>query len=205
MTVKVGEMIRSARGTGVWLQGDDLDTDRIIPAKYLKCVSFDGLGEYLFYNDRYQPDGTLKAHPLNDPRFHGASILVSGRNFGCGSSREHAPQSLARAGFRVVIAESFAEIFFSNCTILGLICVSVDRAVVGQLGELIQGDPDLEISVDIGTAEIRCGDVVVPCAIPSSAQEALMGGYWDPLNDLLRQREAIDSVAQTLPYMGWRR
>jgi len=205
MTVKVGEMIRSARGTGVWLRGDDLDTDRIIPAEYLKCVSFDGLGKYLFYNDRFQPDGTLKVHPLNDSRFHGASIMVSGRNFGCGSSREHAPQSLARAGFRVVIAESFAEIFFSNCTILGLICVRVERAVVGQLGELIEGQPSLEISVDLGTAEIRCGDVVVSCSIPSSAREALMGGYWDPLNDLLRQREAIDSVAQALPYMGWRR
>jgi len=203
MTVKVGEKVSGAHGTGAWVRGDDLDTDRIIPAEFLKCVSFNGLGEYLFYHDRRDAKGEQRDHPLNDPRFKDASIMVSGRNFGCGSSREHAPQSLCRAGFRAVIAESFAEIFFSNCTILGLICVTIERAFLERLGALIEAQPDVEISVDLECGEVRCGELVVPASMPVTARDALMGGYWDPLSDLLKQREAVVKISRTLPYMEW--
>jgi len=122
------EKITSVSGKGVYVPGSDIDTDRIIPARFMKCVTFDGLGEYLFYDVRHEEDGTLKPHPLNEERFAGASILISGINFGCGSSREHAPQAISKGGFRAVIAQSFAEIFFGNCATLGMPCVIATAA-----------------------------------------------------------------------------
>lgn len=116
------EKIIQVTGRGVYVPGDDIDTDRIIPARFMKCVTFDGLGEFAFYDERKREDGSDKPYPLNDARFLGASILLSGSNFGCGSSREHAPQALYRYGFRAVLAESFAEIFFGNSTTLGMPC-----------------------------------------------------------------------------------
>ena len=120
--------IQQIAGTAVYVPGDDIDTDRIIPARFMKCITFDGLGEYLFYDVRKAEDGTDKAHNLNDPRYAGASVLISGNNFGCGSSREHAPQAILRAGFEAVIAGSFAEIFFGNATNLGVVCVTAADA-----------------------------------------------------------------------------
>jgi 3-isopropylmalate/(R)-2-methylmalate dehydratase small subunit len=123
--------INQVTGKGVYVPGDDIDTDRIIPARFMKCITFDGLGEYLFYDVRKTEGGEDKEHNLNDPRFSGANIILSGNNFGCGSSREHAPQSILRAGFNAVIAGSFAEIFFGNSTNLGIVCVTAsdeDRA-----------------------------------------------------------------------------
>src|SRR5271155_3697611 len=114
------EKITRVAGRAVHVPGDDIDTDRIIPARYMKCVTFDGLGEFLFHDVRFDENGRPKAHPLNDPEFQGATILIAGRNFGCGSSREHAPQAIYRSGFRAIVAESFAEIFFGNSTTLGL-------------------------------------------------------------------------------------
>lgn len=205
MTDSLQDKIVKLQGTGVWVVGDDLDTDRIIPAEYLKCVTFNGLGEFAFYNARFDENGNATEHPLNDGRFEGASVMLSGRNFGCGSSREHAPQSLYRAGFRVIIAESFAEIFFGNCTTLGLVCVRATRADINQLGELLLADPSLEITVDLDTCEIHTSKLTVSCSIPSSARDALRGGYWDPLSNLLTQAQAVDSTFQSLPYREWTR
>jgi 3-isopropylmalate dehydratase small subunit len=123
------EKVRKINGRSVYVPGNDIDTDRIIPARFMKCVTFDGLGEYLFYDVRKDSDGNDKDHPLNETRFSGASVLISNANFGCGSSREHAPQALYRYGFRAVIAESFAEIFFGNCCALGMPCVAATQGI----------------------------------------------------------------------------
>ena len=136
------DKITSVTGRGVFVAGDDIDTDRIIPARFMKCVTFDDLGQYMFYDVRFFEDGTEKKHVLNDPRHQNASILISGVNFGCGSSREHAPQALYRAGFRAVIAESFAEIFFGNSVTLGMPCVEATAESLRTLVAAIQSDPD---------------------------------------------------------------
>src|SRR5471030_1169182 len=143
------EKITRVAGRAVNVPGNDIDTDRIIPARYLKCVTFDGLGEFLFYDVRKNADGTDKPHPLNDPRFKGASILLSGMNFGCGSSREHAPQALQKFGIRAVIAEGFAEIFFGNSTTLGMPCVTAARADIARIAAAVEADPSTVVTIDV--------------------------------------------------------
>src|SRR5580692_7703134 len=158
-------------GTAVHVPGSDIDTDRIIPARFMKCVPFDGLGEFAFYDVRQNADGTDRAHPLNDPRFAGANILLSGENFGCGSSREHAPQSLYRFGFRAVIAESFAEIFFGNSITLGMPCVTLARADLQALAAAIEKDPKAEIVVDVQNRKVTCAGKSYAAGLPHSAHE----------------------------------
>ena len=196
------DQIRNVRGRAVVVPGDDIDTDRIIPARYLKAITFDGLGEFLFRDVRFDEDASPKPHPLNDPRFAGASILISGSNFGCGSSREHAPQSIYRAGFRAVVAESFAEIFFGNSTTLGMPCVAVDRATLDRLAETVSADPAAVIDIDLEALELRAGDDAFAISLPAAAREALVSGSWDPLSGLLEAGAAVEAVAATLPYMG---
>src|SRR5688500_10744099 len=143
------EKITKVVGRAVYVPGDDIDTDRIIPARFMKCVTFDGLGAHLFHDVRWAEDGSSKHHPLDDQRHQGASILISNANFGCGSSREHAPQALAKSGFRAVIAESFAEIFFGNATTLGMPCVAVTRDRIQELGALTEKSPDVKLVIDL--------------------------------------------------------
>lgn len=188
-------------GTGVYVAGDDVDTDRIIPARFMKCVTFDGLGEFAFYDERFDANNQPKAHPMNDPQFAGASILLSGRNFGCGSSREHAPQALYRHGFRAVIAESFAEIFFGNSITLGMPCLVMDGRDIRALAELIAEAPQSEINIDITAEQVGIADVTFPAMIPSHAQEALINGRWDAIADLLEGLNAVHATADRLPYM----
>src|SRR5512146_3289418 len=154
--------ITSVTGRAVHVPGNDIDTDRIIPARFMKCVTFDGLGAYLFHDVRKNPDGSDRAHPLNDPRFRGATILLSGANFGCGSSREHAPQALQKHGIAAIVAESFAEIFFGNCTTLGLPCVCASRADIEQVAAAVAADPSLAITVDVARRELRFGGRKAP-------------------------------------------
>ena len=189
--------IEQVTGPGIPLLIDDIDTDRIIPARYLRCVTFDGIGEFAFEDDRKQDPN----HPFNDARFRQASVLVGGRNFGCGSSREHAPQSLMRWGLKAVIAESFAEIFFGNCTSLGVPCVTAPRADLARLCEAIKQDPQLSITVDIVTKTIRFGTESVACEMLESARSALVTGQWDFLSQLLEGQDAIRQTAKTLPYL----
>ncbi len=195
------ESITYVSGRGVYVPGDDLDTDRIIPARFMKCVTFDGLGEYLFYDARHTPDGESKEHPLNDPRFAGASILISGSNFGCGSSREHAPQAICRAGFRAIIAESFAEIFFGNSIQVGMPCVCAAGADIRRLANSIENNPQQEVTVDIDRSEVRFGEDSIPCEIRPGARQSLMAGHWDPLQDLLEGISEVDKVASGLVYL----
>lgn len=194
--------ITEVTGRAVPVPGDDIDTDRIIPARFMKCVTFDGLGEYVFHDVRRNEDGTDRRHPLNDERYRGATILISGNNFGCGSSREHAPQAIYRAGFRAVIAEGFAEIFFGNSTQLGMPCVTAGSEDIAALRAAVEADPETEITIDIANKEIRYGATAIPCEIREGARNALVNGRWDPLQDLLNGAEAVEAVAASLPYMA---
>jgi 3-isopropylmalate/(R)-2-methylmalate dehydratase small subunit len=193
--------INQVTGTAIHVPGDDIDTDRIIPARFMKCVTFDGLGEYLFYDVRFDADGNKKPHSLNDEKFSGASILLSGKNFGCGSSREHAPQSLYRAGFRAIIAGNFAEIFFGNSINLGIPCVSMDAAHRSTLAEWIENNPSAEVTVDVDRLEVRAGDLALPCEMRVGARDSLLNGAWDPLDELLSASSEVDQVAQQLAYV----
>ena len=195
------ENIHLVHGRAVHVPGDDIDTDRIIPARFMKCVTFDGLGEYLFYDTRHTPDGEKKDHPLNDPRFDGASILISGNNFGCGSSREHAPQAIYRAGFRAVIAESFAEIFFGNSIQLGMPCVTADAADLRELAAAVRADPSMTVEIDVKDRVVRFGGEEIPCGLRDGARQSLLEGHWDPIQDLLEGVPEVEALASGLEYM----
>ncbi len=194
--------ITQLAGTGVYVPGDDVDTDRIIPARYMKCVTFDGLGEYAFYDERFDADGKQKPHPINDPKYAGASILLAGRNFGCGSSREHAPQALYRHGFRAVLAESFAEIFFGNSITLGMPCLVMDGRDIRALAALIDEAPQTEINIDVAAGQVNMADISFPAVLPDHAKEALVNGRWDAIADLLEGLDDVNATAARLPYMA---
>ena len=196
--------IQQVTGRAVPVPGEDIDTDRIIPARYLRCVTFDGLGEHLFRDERFRQDGSKTDHPLNDARFSGATILLAGRNFGCGSSREHAPQSIAKFGIRAMIAESFAEIFFGNSVALGLPCVSLPRRDLDTLLAAVQAHPQTAVTVDLieGVVSAHGGaeNLRFACSIKPGAREALLNGRWDPIGLLLDHKDHIHAVASSIPY-----
>jgi 3-isopropylmalate/(R)-2-methylmalate dehydratase small subunit len=196
--------ITSLTGRGLTVPGNDIDTDRIIPARFLKAVTFDGLGEGLFADARKAVTAAGQVHPLDDPRFRGARILLSGANFGCGSSREHAPQAIRKFGFNAVIAESYAEIFFGNSTTIGLACVSADRADIARITAAIEADPAVEVTVDLVANEIRFGGQQAPLSLRDSARDALINGRWDSIGELLDGREAVRATAGRLPYLAGR-
>lgn len=197
------EPVTQVTGRAIFIPGADIDTDRIIPARFMKCVTFDGLGEFAFYDVRFDPDsGEKTAHPLNDPRFQGASILVAGENFGCGSSREHAPQSLRKYGFDGIIAESFAEIFFGNSTTLAMPCVIASAADIAQLRAAIESDPTCEVTIDVDKLRVSTGcGLDFPVTMPDSARDALISGRWDPIQELLDNDAAIETKARELNYV----
>ncbi len=195
------EKITSVSGKGVYVSGSDIDTDRIIPARFMKCVTFDGLGDYLFYDVRHEADGTLKSHPLNEARFQDAGILLTGINFGCGSSREHAPQALYRAGFRAVIAQSFAEIFFGNCATLGVPCAIATAADISKVATAIEADPSIEVTIDVEAKVVRYGTAEISVEIPSTARDAFLSARWDPIGELLDGDSAINDTASKLAYL----
>lgn len=196
------EKITSVSGKAVYVPGSDIDTDRIIPARFMKCVTFDGLGEYLFYDVRHEQDGSLKPHPLNEERFSEASILISGINFGCGSSREHAPQALSKAGFRAVIAQSFAEIFFGNCATLGMPCVIASASDIETLAAAVNAEPTIEVTINVDDQKVSFGAQSFRVQIPSTARDAFLSGQWDPIGELLDGIPEIDMTAGKLAYMS---
>jgi len=196
------EKITQVSGRGVYVPGNDIDTDRIIPARFMKCVTFDGLGEFLFYDVRKNADGTDKPHPLNDPRFKGATILLSGSNFGCGSSREHAPQAIQKYGFRAVIAENYAEIFFGNSTGLGIPCASASREDIAKIAAAIERDPQTKIEIDVAKQEIRFAGQAVKASFRESARDALINGRWDPIGELIEGLAAVKDQAVKLGYLA---
>jgi len=187
------------RGRACVLRGDDIDTDRIIPARYLRCVTFDDVGEHAFEDDRLQAKGN---HPFDDERFDGASVLVVGQNFGCGSSREHAPQALMRGGFDAFVGGSFAEIFFGNCVALGLPCVTLEPADLSALMDAVSLAPEAEVEVDVEAREVRHRDRTWPARIPDGARDQLLEGTWNAVAVLLGAGDAIERTAAKIPYVG---
>jgi 3-isopropylmalate/(R)-2-methylmalate dehydratase small subunit len=197
------DKITTVSGTGVYVPGSDIDTDRIIPARFMKCVTFDGLGEYFFYDVRHRPDDSVVSeHPLNDPQFANAKILLTGVNFGCGSSREHAPQALYRYGLRAVIAESFAEIFFGNCTTLGIPCVTASTADIKKLAATVAADPKLEIIVDVAHRRVIFGNESFTVEMPDTAHDGLTTGQWDPIAELLESEKEVAATATNVAYLA---
>jgi len=199
------EKITRVSGRGLPLRGNDIDTDRIIPARFLKSVSFDGLETHLFEDDIAQAGAQTPAHPIVDPRYEGAEILVVNRNFGCGSSREHAPQAIRRKGFRAVLGESFSEIFFGNSVALGLPCVSGAPADIARLQDVIEKAPQSIVSIDIDAQQLQCGDWQMRVTLPPNARESFLDGSWDATGQLLEGYEAVETTMARLPYLnGWR-
>ncbi|GAA5334406.1 MULTISPECIES: 3-isopropylmalate dehydratase small subunit [Thermus] len=188
------------RGRAVPLRGEDIDTDRIIPARFMKALTFEGLGQYLFYDERFDEQGNPKPHPLNDPRYQGASILLVESGFGSGSSREHAPQAIKRAGFKAIIGESFAEIFFGNATAIGLPCVALAPEDLAVLFQMVEANPEVEVEIDLVQKEVRFGNRVAPLFLREEAREALVQGLWDPIGELLEAGELLDAFDRKLPY-----
>ena len=195
----MAERIDRVRGRGCVLRGDDIDTDRIIPARFLRCVVFDGLGEHAFEDDRAQAKGD---HPLDDSRFFGANVMIVGRNFGCGSSREHAPQSLMRRGFRAFVGGSFAEIFAGNCTALGLPCLVLGPEELESLMDAVESRPEQIVTVDVAAKTVTCDAGAFAAQIPDGTREQLLAGSWNATAVLFDAGDAIERAAQRLPYVA---
>jgi 3-isopropylmalate/(R)-2-methylmalate dehydratase small subunit len=189
---------RQISGRGIPVTGNDIDTDRIIPARFLKAVTFETMGEHAFEDARKQnPE-----HPFNSPAYKGASVLVVGQNFGCGSSREHAPQALMRWGIRAIVGGSFGEIFFGNCVMLGIPCLRASQEDLEWLQREIGRAPQSPVSVDVEKQEVRFGDRLIKASIPDGARNQLVNGMWDSTSVLLEAGAAIEATAGKLPYVN---
>jgi 3-isopropylmalate/(R)-2-methylmalate dehydratase small subunit len=185
-------------GRGIPLRGDDIDTDRIMPARFLRATSFDGLERHLFEDDR----ATRPDHPFNDARFAGATLLVVNSNFGCGSSREHAPQGLVRAGIRAIVGESFSEIFQGNAAMLGVPCFAAERQAIERLQTLIEQTPDLTIAARVDSGLITAGPLRLAAALPAALRDGFLSGQWNPTAMLLDRFDEVRAVADRLPYLN---
>ena len=190
-------VIQYVEGRVIPVRGNDIDTDRIIPARYLRAITFDGLGEHAFEDDRKSnPD-----HPFDDSRYQGASILVANDNFGCGSSREHAPQALMRWGICAIVGESFAEIFLGNCTAMGVPCLTASTEDIVKIQDAAEADPQREMAVDLKEKKLIFGDIAVDLQIAEGNRLQLIEGAWDATGMLLEGRGAVREVADKLPYV----
>ena len=196
-TSRAAAAVTEIQGRGLPLRGHDIDTDRIMPARFLVAVSFEGLERHLFEDDRKADP----RHPLNDPRYTGASMLVVNANFGCGSSREHAPQGLVRAGIRAAIGESFSEIFQGNAAMLGMPCFVASHADIDRLQSLVEAAPQTAVSADVASGTITAGSLTFPATLPPALRDAFLSGQWNPTAMLLENFEEVRAVAARLPYI----
>ena len=190
--------IATVTGRGLPLRGNDLDTDRIMPARFLRAVTFEGLERHVFEDDRAADPG----HPFNDPRYKGAGILVVNSNFGCGSSREHAPQGLARFGIKAIVGESFSEIFLGNAAVLGMPCFSTDHTSIEALQSAIERTPATTIDANVETGIVSAGDLRITASLPAALRDSFLSGQWNPTAMLLDRFEAVRAVSQKLPYIA---
>lgn len=191
--------ITSITGKAVPVAGADMDTDRIIPARFLKCITFDELAGTMFYDERFNANGSSKGHPIDDPKHAGAAIILGGENFGCGSSREHAPQAIRRSGIKAIVAESFAEIFFGNSTGIGLPCVCASHADLQKAMELTASTPETEWNIDLTTMTLTTPSVSIALRMPAEQREALTQGRWDAVVELMNAPEKVEQLAASLP------
>jgi len=191
--------ITEVSGTGVPIPGDDIDTDQILPARFMKEVTFDNMADYLFYDARRDSDGEFNDHPLN--RFEGASIAVINSNFGCGSSREHAPQAMMRWGVDGIVGESYAEIFRDNCKSLGIPAVTTDHETVVELQEWIEANPDGEIDIDVENEQVTYGETTIDVEIDHAMKEALVEGIWDTTALMYSNKSKVEATVDELPYV----
>ncbi len=194
----VTEQITTVSGRAIPLRGNDIDTDRIMPARYLRVVSFDGLEQHLFEDDRK----ANPQHPFGDPRYAGAAVLVVNGNFGCGSSREHAPQGLVRYGIRAIVGESFSEIFQGNSVLLGLPCIAADRESIEQLQALIEHTPDVIVEANVETGAVTAGSLRLNGSVPPALRDAFVSGQWNGTAMLLDKFDEVRAVANGLPYVS---
>jgi 3-isopropylmalate/(R)-2-methylmalate dehydratase small subunit len=195
--------ITNVSGRGLPLRGDDIDTDRIMPARFLRAVTFDGLEKHVFEDDRKGGGAhPYNRHPFDVSSFQGASILVVNANFGCGSSREHAPQGLQRWGIGAIVGESFAEIFFGNSVMIGLPCVTASPEDVRNLQDRIERDPGTSMTLDLAAGTVQAGELCINVSMPSKAREALITGAWDTTGLLLDRYEEVESASKRLPYVA---
>lgn len=192
--------VKSVSGRGIPLTGNDIDTDRIIPARFLRCVTFDGLGAQVFADDRAQTNGQ---HPFDLPQYQGAEILVVNGNFGCGSSREHAPQAIAKWGIKAIVGESFAEIFFGNCVAMGIPCVTADPATTRELQKRLSDNPQTSVKLDLESLQVQCEDFSAPVYLNEGARQMMVSGTWDACGQLVSQEDQIRETSLTLPYVFW--
>jgi len=192
--------VKIVSGRGIPLVGNDIDTDRIIPARFLRCVTFDGLGEQAFADDRTQTKGE---HPFDQPQYQGANILVVNGNFGCGSSREHAPQALSKWGIQAIVGESFAEIFFGNCVAIGIPCVTAEPETIQQLQTILKDNPQTPTTVDLEAMQVHCGDFHASVSMGDGPRQMLTTGTWDTCGQLTAQVDEIQATAAKLPYVAW--
>ena len=193
------QSIISITGKAVPVPGANMDTDRIIPARFLKCITFDELAGTMFYDERYAADGSSKGHPLDAPQYAGASIIIGGENFGCGSSREHAPQAIKRSGVNAIVAESFAEIFFGNSSGIGLPCVRATAEHLSAINSIVQQAPETVWTLDLESMTFSCPAASFPVSMPAEPREAFMQGRWDAVVELMNAPEVVERLAATLP------
>ncbi|MCL9815001.1 3-isopropylmalate dehydratase small subunit [Natranaeroarchaeum aerophilus] len=196
--------VESVTGTGIPIRGDDIDTDQILPSRFMKVVTFEGLGEFSFFDKRFDRDDNPKDHPMNEDRFRDASVMVVNGNFGCGSSREHAPQALLRWGIDAIIGESFAEIFSGNCLALGIPTVTADAKTIDHLQEWVKGHPREEITVDVADRTVSYGEHTATVTVDDVQHEALVDGTWDMTALLRSDSDAIERTVAQLPYVPQR-
>ena len=197
----MGSEVTAVQGTGIPLVGNDIDTDRIIPARFLKAITFEGLGEQVFVDDRAQAGGD---HPFDLPQYQGAMVLVVNNNFGCGSSREHAPQAIARWGIKAIVGESFAEIFLGNCLAMGLLCVTATPEATGRIQQMLHSNPQAVITVDLEALTVSCDDFTASIAMGDGPRQMMLAGTWDACGQLLAGANEIRETASRLPYLAWR-
>lgn len=195
------EIVTSISGTGVPVRGNDIDTDQIIPARFLKVITFEGLGEFAFFDLRFDDDDNEKDHPFNESQFQDANVLAVNNNFGCGSSREHAPQALMRWGIDAIVGESFAEIFAGNCLALGIPTVTISPEEAKALQDFIDKNPDGEIEVDIKNETVSYGDSVVKAVVDDAQRKALVEGIWDTTSLMDSNKSKVASTIDELPYV----
>jgi 3-isopropylmalate/(R)-2-methylmalate dehydratase small subunit len=201
--MKQGEKLKTYKGKAIPLHGNDIDTDRIIPARFMRCVTFRGLGKYAMYDERFSNDGKEKEHIFNKGEYNKNTILLVNKNFGCGSSREHAPWALYDFGIRLIIGESFAEIFAGNCNSLGIPAIIVNQDQIRTLMNAVESDPGLELQVDLEELTIQYGSNSMNFTMPETYRQAMLEGEWDTTSILLQNTEKINNTANDLPYLNW--